>query len=714
MKQVIQFVQLELWNFAIYEHSLFEFSVSDAKPLTVIRGENQSGKTTLMRAFLWVLFGAEGIQEPVENVGVLRPVWATPGEQVLTKVKLQFRQVTDKGSRTFNLVRSLSTKDKQGARLDWDKVVLAAQQADGSYTTLTESHLETLLRIIRPELRDFYFIDADKAVDFVGGSEGNHSDQLMRKMIGRSIRALLALDELRRAAERLDDTRNDYVRDLSKLSRGESGATLTADLARVEAQIDEVKRALPSANTARESSIEEYQRAKEKFGLFIESLEQSHKLSRELTSQRKAREKLLSLRRDALHQLAEQMPGMEIASALVLRSTREVIARLAPMKAEGHIPPTELDVIPRLLDRRVCLCGTALEPDSAETTRLQELLRTTQRTEIGARFLDDVLGIAHRYSRIGARPPSGDIVESARNVLAEIDPKVAALTVVIDELESRITDDSGEQGRAQEFQKHLDERQAVRDGAQLTVERLEGELKELESKRRSLQEQIRGAAGKGEEARRLQQLANVAGQVATVLRSSYERLEVEQVKDVSRTMAQIFSQIIGSTDNSLISDVGLRVHGSRGNTAEYELFAMGTGEELPLKLVNGASRRALSVAFVLALAEETKTRVPLVCDSLLHSTSGEVRRRLMDFLSSGERIGQPIVFGTRADFQDTGVRGLIDKFAGATYTLTAQSQVGADVVNADPSRTQSKQVSVCKCAPGSFCKVCERVGDRAA
>jgi len=710
---VIQFIQLEVWNFAIYSHALFEFSVSNAKPLTVIRGENQSGKTTLMRAFLWGLFGVEGIQEPVENVRVLRPVWATPGEQVATKVKLHFRQVTDQGSRTFNLVRTLVTKDTQGSRLDGDKVVLAGQVSDGSYTTLTEGHIETLLQIIRPELRDFYFIDADKAVDFVGGSEGNHSDPLMRKMIGKSIRALLALDELRGAAERLDETKNGYLRNLAKLSQGEAGANLNTDLVRVEARLEEVKRELPSASDTLDSAIEELQAAKEKFGRFVDLLQQSSTISQDLIGKRKAKDKLQSSRRDALHQLAEQMPGMEIAAALVLQSSRAVIERLAPMKAEGHIPPTELDVIPRLLQRRRCLCGTEVAPGSDEENRLKELLSTTQRTEDGARFLDDVLGTAHRYSRIGTRPPHGDVVESARAVLAELDPQVAQLSGVINELETRITQESGEQGKAQEYQKHLDDKQAAREDAQTSVDRLQGELKELEVRRRSLQEQIRAAAGKSENAKRLKQLANAAGQVAAVLRTSNERLEVEQVKDVSRTMAQIFSQIIGNTDNALISDAGLRVHGSRGGSTEYELYAMGANGELPLKLVNGASRRALSVAFVLALAEETRTRVPLVCDSLLHTTSGEVRIRLMDYISSGERIGQPIVLGTRADFQDPGVRALIDRFAGSTYTLTAQSQVGLDVVNADPNRAQSKQVSVCKCAPDSFCTVCERVKDRA-
>jgi DNA sulfur modification protein DndD len=197
------------------------------------------------------------------------------------------------------------------------------------------------------------------------------------------------------------------------------------------------------------------------------------------------------------------------------------------------------------------------------------------------------------------------------------------------------------------------------------------------------------------------------------VQAAYERVERDQVADVSKSMTNLFSTIIGQTEEGLISEVGLRTTGPASNLPEYELFARYQNEDKPLKLINGASRRALSVAFVLALAEQTGSLVPLVTDSLLHSTSGEVRKRLVDFLATGKRIGQPIMFGTRADFQSPEVRTVLEQYAGATYTLTAQSHVGADVVRIDPNRDYSNQVSICNCSPRQYCAICERTGDAA-
>ena len=158
----------------------------------------------------------------------------------------------------------------------------------------------------------------------------------------------------------------------------------------------------------------------------------------------------------------------------------------------------------------------------------------------------------------------------------------------------------------------------------------------------ALARQTGSSAGK---VKGLQASERAAELVKSVVQSAYERVERDQVADVSKSMTILFSNMVGQTDDGLISEVGLRTTDPASSLPQYELFARFQNADKPLKLINGASRRALSVAFVLALAEQTGNRVPLVTDSLLHSTSGEVRKRLVEFLATGKRIGQPIIFG---------------------------------------------------------------------
>ena len=98
-----------------------------------------------------------------------------------------------------------------------------------------------------------------------------------------------------------------------------------------------------------------------------------------------------------------------------------------------------------------------------------------------------------------------------------------------------------------------------------------------------------------------------------------------------------------------------------------------------------------------------------MADSLLHTTSGETHARLLDYLTDGSRVTQPILIGTGQDFSDAKTRALIARRAGRTYTLTSQSQVGDRVVRPDPSRESPFETSVCECGPSQYCDLCERI-----
>jgi hypothetical protein len=92
--------------------------------------------------------------------------------------------------------------------------------------------------------------------------------------------------------------------------------------------------------------------------------------------------------------------------------------------------------------------------------------------------------------------------------------------------------------------------------------------------------------------------------------------------------------------------------------------------------------------------------------------SGSVKQKIVRYLTVGDRVGQPILFGTRGDFLDHEVLGLLKERVGKTYTLTSQAQAGGDVVRAVPEAKRPRQVVVCDCGVDEFCPACERVGDQ--
>lgn len=97
------------------------------------------------------------------------------------------------------------------------------------------------------------------------------------------------------------------------------------------------------------------------------------------------------------------------------------------------------------------------------------------------------------------------------------------------------------------------------------------------------------------------------------------------------------------------------------------------------------------------------------------ATSRDVRiseYKIVQYLTAGDRIGQPVLFGTRADFLDQEVLQRLKSRAGKSYTLTSQAHAGGDVVRAISAAKCSKQVVVCDCKIDEICTACERTGDQ--
>ena len=129
---------------------------------------------------------------------------------------------------------------------------------------------------------------------------------------------------------------------------------------------------------------------------------------------------------------------------------------------------------------------------------------------------------------------------------------------------------------------------------------------------------------------------------------------------------------------------------------------------MPPTEINGASRRILALSFVLGLCKVSRTKAPLVADSLLNFMSGSVRTNTLRV--TARTASQPMLLLTGSDLESQNEIDLVDRYAGATYTLTGQWQhvdQGGDVVRL----TDERQVSLlCPCGPREYCDICERQG----
>ena len=57
----MKLIRAEFENFRLLQSLILEFSTDSVKKLTVIRAENETGKTTILNGIQWALYGDEAL-----------------------------------------------------------------------------------------------------------------------------------------------------------------------------------------------------------------------------------------------------------------------------------------------------------------------------------------------------------------------------------------------------------------------------------------------------------------------------------------------------------------------------------------------------------------------------------------------------------------------------------------------------------------------------
>lgn len=708
---MIQFVSLRVENFALYPYAEITFSRDENMPLTVIRGENESGKTTLMRAFVWSVFGARALPDIPEVRHPIRPVWLTDDEEIETSVKIRFDVSTDRGTSRYQLSRRAVTKEKEDA-VEYGPEEVRLLQFDGDEWLEQDDHKIHVLQrnYFRPELQDFYFIDADKAVEFVGGPEGRHDESMMRKSTTQAVRSLLGLNVMKKASDRLETLRTEFSRQVGRLSSDKEQQALAKELANAEEQYQKAKIDLEETMKEKRNCKDKLEEAKRTLDSDLAAFEELEELNHgieELESELKDHD---SAKAQVTTDLGNVLHSAELHSALMISAIDSVKEELQPLKKKGVIPPSELELIPRLLSAGECICGTPLKKGSAPWKTLDEQLREQEKDADSSRYLasalDFVLTAKSSFS-LGQGPRWHDGFRETLHEFGEIDGASRELQIRLEDLKEQRKDESSKSSTLRSQQQYLGDLERRFGRLESQAAEHANRKADFEAKKRSIEAKLRSADKAEARTRTVRYAAEIASDLRDLIHDAYDTIESEQVEDVSSTMNEIFRDVISATSDSLFAEVGVRPV----EDGEYEPFAKDGGKDKPLALANGASRRALAVAFVLSLAEETRTQVPFVADSLLHAMSGTVKSKVVDYITSGDKIGQPILFGTRTDLLDAEVTELLKSRCGKSYTLTSQTHVGGDVVRAAQKAKFTKQVVVCECGIDEYCPVCERLDD---
>ncbi len=695
-------------NFRLLRNLELEFASDAERNLTIIRAANESGKTTILHALQWALYGDVAL--PGKGDGFrLHPIdWdANERKRVPITATLEFELKTyrrlagklRKTRRHYRLVRSAFEDVESRSYRSASTVKLFALNDSGAAPIVAPESL--INDELPPELREVFFTDGDRALSFI---EADAALSTKRERVQRAIRSLLGVGVIGDAIKHVRKSAAEVNRNAKQVG---SDSELNSTASRLE-EINEDWNKL-------EDDLED---VKQQFAAFEEKVnETDRKIAAALQKGDKVKlRKELETTRQDIGQLDYQLATANKEHSALFRSRSIATDLLAPLlgKAyekleelhdQGKIPNTTIPVLQERLSAELCICGETLEPGDLQGDKrrayIQKLIDDSQRADEIQEIITDLFYSAKPLQGAGNAATS-EWLEEYKKVVERRDGiqivrdeagrKYRGLELQLDALPN--TDIQGLRVTLRQYKDQRDRCLAKRAAIETQLTGLHREREILENTRdRLLREQKKGA--------RILAELEVTQDVMKVLMSAYRRMANEELAKVSERMNYIFLEMIGADpqQGAIIRHAEI--------SREFDIIVYGPNNRMlnPDRDLNGASRRALTLAFILALTRVSEVEAPNVIDTPLGMTSGYVKRSILR--KAVRESTQLVLFLTHDEI--AGCEDIIDETAGVVFTLTNTTHYPKMLVN-DPGVAERK-VLRCECNHRKECQLCQRHDD---
>lgn len=705
----MKLLRAEFENFRLLRGLELQFSTDVEHNLTVIRAANETGKTTILTALQWALYG--DIALPGKgNKYRLHPIdWnAEKGQRVPVTVTVDFEVTNWRKSsggiietrQQYRIVRS-AFEEVLGTKWRRQPSTVRLYRLTDRGAEPIETPESLVNEELPPELREVFFTDGDRALSFI---EADVALSTKRQRVQNAIRSLLGLSIIEDAIRHVTKATAEANKKVKKL-----GAT--GDLNNIASQLQAI-------NDDIEELQAEYENAKEQFVAFDEkynSIDQKIAEALQKGDREKLKKSLENSNRE-IKQLDSRIESAAKDHLALFRSEALSIDLLSPvlgdafqkltdLRDQGKIPNTTIPVLEERLNQELCICGETLDENDLYGNRrrlhIQKLIDDSKNADEIQIIITDLYYGSKSLQGSPEKRESQWLLEYKRVVenrdgLAilreQAGKKKRAIELEIDRLPD--TDIQGLRETKKKYKNQRDRFLQEKSSIETKLDNLNRDSVFLIVERdRLLRIQDKGT-------RVLSELI-VTQDIINVLKGSYDKITNKELAQVSEQMNEIFLDMIGADPEQFAIIKRAEI------SKDFDIIVYGPHERTlnPDRDLNGASRRALTLAFILALTLVSEVEAPNVIDTPLGMMSGYVKRSVLE--TAIEKSSQLILFLTHDEI--SGCEEILDEAAGVIITLTNPAHYPKMLVN-DPHFTE-QTIMTCDCTHRDECQLCQRLVD---
>jgi DNA sulfur modification protein DndD len=617
------------------------FSDNRDRNVTIVHAENGFGKTTLLKALLWALYGKEGLKEDFEKPDrILHEGLACRAKDpnnIAASVELTFKH----GDVRYILNRKLTLAQQN---LDARQTTLTLTVMQGGQTFLEPRPQQRIQTIVPIGISGFLFFNGER-INYL--AEERNSGQ-----ITEAIQQMLGLKLLRTTIE---DIRHQNVRGKLRAEQKETTCEekreLIDRLSTLEEQVTELK----DQRGQTLSNLKAINAEMECVDNKLASNREAHELQAKRIRLSSERDELDEKRNEVNKRLSKLISddGYTILTSQLINRGREIVAQ---MRSEGKIPARVLNTfLQELLEHSKCICTRRLEEGSPERAAVENLL-----TIAGDQDFNNAVGaldhaIGHIEGVSGQTQEHLNQLKTERLVLArdirERDEEIEEIHQVLG-------------GKKDEVVTNLEEKRkslVLEHGAQnASLGRINGQIDNTLEEIGTLEGQIRQIEDKEEAAARAQRRVDAVEDCVGIL----ERILISETEDLRPLLN---SEIDSHFRKIMTKDYWAEL------TENYTLRIR--------KRISGGDVIADSVEIDAALSTGERTVISLVFIASLVALAkrrSEIPTILRDLAGSAFPIAIDSPFGSLSIFRE-GIAKYIPELAPQVVLFVSPKQYEGDV-----------------------------------
>jgi DNA sulfur modification protein DndD len=607
--------QLRLTNFRQYRDAVIDLG-RDSDSAIVFVGKTGAGKTNLLNAITWCLYGYQqfgartpnGRSMPMVNVGPLGERLAVGPSVCSVEIRLSFddgRSAVLRRRQTFEVLEAGTPPTPTGQ----PEFSIQTMNSQRGFDTVADT--DAWIRTFMPErVRPYYILNTERIEQFF------HQDTEPTR-VRDAILQIAQIDLLVRMRKRLEVVKGD----LYSAARGKDGSGLLAILERERQELD-------SGRQRAEDDIETKARDLEHLDETIASIDQrmgDFEEAAHVVAERNEKEGRLQavateydqVEAEMLKSLAKDAPSVFAYSAI-----QRLRAHIEEAWKAGRIPaPVHPDYLQRLLDEEACVCGRPLCQGSAEAAAVESKRLGQLRATVLGQFLQTQSGpAAVHVSRAEGMKQSA---ASTQLRLARLAEEARQLRARIEQLTQQMAELGVESASFGILKDQWDQAQRAREQARMDIALAKRDLESMTAKIDDVEKKLNIEMRKDRNQQELAELVRFTERCLEAVGKAYQELVTETRQRVS---AALNASFLGDDERGLDGMIWKKeTYVSATIDDEYNVcveHAAGYSAEADL---SGGEDVCLALAFSQALGEISGFELPLIFDSPLVKLDDEVK-----------------------------------------------------------------------------------------